>query len=166
MKNKFPFYLAALLIWAMIIMSLFQSCCTGVSCGPCAGNTANVVLVMNNDSGKTGAFKKEELAGTLFLKVDTFLKKTDTLVRLEDSLPDIKSTHYEFNISNIESSDYINPYIYKVQNERIKLNITIEKIKIKGHYNKGCCGCYKCDEIQFTANNVHYMQRELIINKP
>lgn len=164
--NKFKFQILYSVLFLIICSRMIQSCCLGVSCGPCMGNVADIKIELNIDSTKSNSYKIPELEGTLFLKIDTTHNKTDTLEYISSFSEGDPYPKFSFIIHNPEGVNYSNPYIYKVINDSLKLNILIDKIHIKGYFESGCCGCNVTDEFQFRVNNVSCNNNHFVINKP
>lgn len=164
--NKFKFQILYSVLFLIICSVCFQSCCVGVQCGPCMGRTADIQIILNIDSTKSNSFNIPELEGTLFLRIDTTINRTDTLEYISSFSGGDPYPKFSFNIHNPEVDNYSNPNIYKVINESLNLNILFDKITIKGHKNSGCCTCYRLDDVQFRVNKILHNGSNFIVNKP
>lgn len=158
------------------ILALTQSGCCMLICDCFDESDAAIAFEFNLDSTTSGAFRKEELANTYFIRSVNGVSPVDTLDRIDTS--EVNGNRYwlSFVIRNDPHIEhYENPDTYKIVNDSLNLNLAITHIIVHGNIpNKLCCNCYSNEYIKYKVNGIDFEHKSsngrsnasYLINKP
>ncbi|MCU0441692.1 MAG: hypothetical protein MUE96_04775 [Bacteroidia bacterium] len=144
-------------LYIITILATITGCGCYSTCDCFDENDASISIKLNTDTTTTNYWRQSDLIGVTLIEVDS-AKNTQKAIDFIDDTG--KASHFKGMALTIPNSkgldsenEYVNPLVYKIEKDSIKLSVKISNIKTKGALSKSmCCKCYSNEYIEFSIN--------------